>query len=175
MKKIIAILMALAVLIMFSSCLTGGEDVGPKEGRGVSSLSLGNDSSEFHGEAESTGLTDKDMKALIKNYDKIMDAFEDYGAEYDDVDYETIDLGIDAILMKYGISGPNAYEKYVMIYYCSAVIEYNQSMKRDFTTALTMKAMGIDPTSEYRALINDDDYAIVKANYKEYKKAVDNY
>ncbi|MBQ0167717.1 MAG: hypothetical protein KBT02_11480 [Treponema sp.] len=178
MKKIVSVLLALVVLLMFTSCLTGGEDVGPTEGRGVPSLSFGGSSSsddEIHGEAESTGLTDADMKALCKNYDKIMDALDEYGANYEVDDYDTYDADIDAIFEEYGVSGPNQYNKFIMVYYCYMVLDYDAEMKKDFKTALTMKAMGLDPIAEYRRMINDDDYAIVKANYKAYKKAVENY
>lgn len=174
MKKIIAILLSLAVLFLFTSCLSGGEDVGPKEGRGLPTIGSGS-SETVHGEADSTGLTDDDMKAIIKNYAKIMDALEDYGANYEVDYYDTYDADIDAIFAKYGVSGPNQYNKFIMVYYCYLILDYDAEMKRDFTTALTMKAMGLDPIAEYRRMVNDDDYAIVKANYKAYKKAVDNY
>lgn len=178
MKKIISILLALAVLVLFTSCLTGGEDVGPKEGRGIPSLSFGStaaddDADEIHGEAECTGLTDADMKAIIKNYGDIMTALDDYGADYTEDDYDTVDEDIENLLDKYGISGPDRYNKLIMAHYCEMILDYDAEMKKDFTTAMTMKAMGIDPIAEYRKMVNDDDYKVVKANFKAFKKAID--
>lgn len=179
MKKIIAILLALTVLMLFTSCLSGGEDVGPTEGRGVPTLSFSSsaadDDEPIGGEAECTGLTDADMKAIIANYDDIMTALDEYGADYTEDDYYTVDEDIENILDKYGISGPGRYNKFIMAHYCEMLLAYDEEMKKDFTTALTMKAMGIDPVAEYRAMINDDDYKVVKANYKAFKKVVENY
>lgn len=183
MKKIIAVLMALAVLVLFTSCLSSGEDVGPKEGRGVPTLGVGNISSSSSnnddtdepvgGLAECTGLTDADMKALIANYNDIMDALDDLGADYTEADYDTVFEDVEDILASYGISGPNRFNKLIMAHYCELCLAYDEEMKKDFTTALTMKAMGIDPIAEYRTMVNDEDYKVVKANHKAFKKVVE--
>lgn len=179
MKKILTVLLALAVLCMFTSCLSGGEDVGPVEGRGVPSLGLGggsnDDAEEVHGEAESTGLTDPDMKAIIKNYEAIMDALDEYGADYTADDYDSLDDDLEDILASFGISGPGRYNKLIMAHWCEGYLDYQAELKKDFKTAMVMKAAGIDPLADYRRMLNDDDLKVVKANYKAFKKAVDNY
>lgn len=180
MKKFFPVILSLAVLFTCTSCLSsgGGNTVSLGEGRNsMASYGYAGESSEtdIHGDADCTGLTDADMKALIANYDDIMNALEEYGADYTEDDYATVNADIEAILEKYGISGPGRYNKLIMAHYCELVLAYDEEMKKDITTALTMKAMGIDPMAEYRSMINDDDLAVVKNNYKSFKKVVENY
>lgn len=177
MKKLITIILAVSVALMFSSCMSSSKTKKSKtevERTSPSVPKLTKGSSEtVHGEADCTGLTDSDMKALIKNYDAILDELEDYGADFTVDDYDSYDQDIEEILDSYGISGPNRYSKLIMAYYCEAVLAYDVEMKKDLTTALTMKALGMDPLAEFRAMTNDDDMAVVKANFKAFQKVVD--
>lgn len=122
----------------------------------------------------STGLTDKDVKNFAKNYPTLVKQMEKYEKieDYSSLAALAAYGDVEAILEKVGISGPNRCEKLSMICYCLGVAIAEQEI--DEETLALMKMYGMeDPTASIRALINDKDYKIVKANFDILVKALD--
>ena len=99
-------------------------------------------------ETPSTGLTDADVKAYIKNYTAIEKEFEELDYDFSEENIPALTLEkaydtIDAILKKYGISGPKRYEKMLAIHQCFTVEYYDSELMNNPETAAMMQQMGI--------------------------------
>lgn len=123
-------------------------------------------------EPASTGLTDSDVKNFAKNYVAIYEALDDYGfSSITNFSGKVSDLAsAEAILGKFGISGPNRVEKLSMIGKCLVVVAYDTEIEKDPAGALMLKKLGMDPIAEQRAQTNSKDLKVVKANYSSLEK-----
>lgn len=118
-------------------------------------------------EPKSAGITDSDVKAFAKNFSKIaveMEKVPDNEAGY---------VQAEAILGKYGFSGSNKAEKFLVIGKCMAPVLMEHEMNKDPEAAKMMKAMGMDPAAQFKKNINGKDYAVVLANAKLLTKIAD--
>lgn len=116
----------------------------------------------FAQEVKSAGVTDSDAKNYAKNFKSISKELE----KLNDSDFDKMD----AIFSKYGISGPNRFEKFSMITACAEVAVYDYTLASDPSTAAIMKSMGMDPMAETRKRINQKDYDVVNANVELFLK-----
>ena len=129
-------------------------------------------------EPKSTGVNDSDVKNWAKNFTAINRELDDTGISTDEITSASKKEKAQAekILQKYGITTPNAIEKYAMINQCATLLMVESgggTMEgMDAATMAMMKQMGIDPFAEMRANINSKDYKVVKANEKAVTNAM---
>lgn len=118
--------------------------------------------------AKSTGLTDKDVKNFAKNYEAISEELEKLETWGNGINPSKKDLEkVENILGKYGISGPNRFDKAGMIGKCTGLIAAERSAEFDEETIELMKSIGMtDPFSSLRVMVNQADYLIVKDNFE---------
>lgn len=132
---------------------------------------LGLTFSLFAQEAKATGLTDKDVDAFCKNYDKIYSEMDNLGIDMQDpksvMQAEAADSQASKILNKQGISGKNSFEKVKVICYGYAVEYYDSTFASDPQTALLLKKLGRDPMAEIRSKVTEEDQAVIKNHMPE--------
>ena len=116
-------------------------------------------------------LKDSDMKAFIKNYDKIDKDLEKLNCEVNQVSSYESDAekvaAFENVLLKNGMSGPSAFAKLMIIYTDFTIEEYDRALNSDALTRALFKKMysGGEPFAEMRDSLNPDDYQLVKKYY----------
>ena len=115
-----------------------------------------------------TGLTDSDVSAFAKNYDKIYaeigngESFQNYETfSNEDVEKMT------KILNKYGITGKNATDKMNAITNGYTSLMFEQASSSNLTTSLMMKSLSIDPAGTLRMMVAEQDLAVIKKHMNE--------
>ena len=117
-------------------------------------------------ETASTGVTDSDVKNWTKNIIPMMGELNELGVW----DGESISAtakqkaSVEGILHKYGISGSNCIDKFVMITNCAVIVITESEL--DAESIALFKSLGMDPMAELKKNINSKDYAVVESNSK---------
>lgn len=113
----------------------------------------------------STGITDTDCKMYAQNCSKIFTEIplykENYKASKNGVKEE-------AVLEKYGITGPSRIAKVTVINQCLGIIAAAEEMEKT-PDGKMMKSMGIDPLEQMKKSVDEKDFAVVQKNYKTLK------
>lgn len=118
-------------------------------------------------EAVTSGLTDADVKAFIKNYNSIQSELNSIGLDFEDLGYSqstSSNTVIETFLGKYGLSGPNRVNKLNAISLCYGYLLAEQELNKDPMTAAMMKQNGIDPLASMRGMVNKKDCDVVSKN-----------
>ena len=125
----------------------------------------------FAQDAKPTGLTDKDLQAFCKNYEKIYSEMDNLGIDMQNpqsvMEAGESDSKASKVLNKYGISGKNSFEKVKAICYGYAVEYYDSNIVSDPQTALLLKKLGKDPMAEIRSKVTEEDQAVIKNHMPE--------
>ena len=122
-------------------------------------------------QVESIGLTDSDMKNFIKNYSKIDAELEKLNYDMDTLDdsqsQEENAIILEELFRKYGISGPSALAKVILIHTDFILEHADRGLTLDpLTSALLKKASGDeDVFGGLRQTVNQQDYDLVKKYY----------
>ena len=125
----------------------------------------------FAQDAKPTGLTDKDLQAFCKNYEKIYSEMDNLGIDMQNpqsvMEAGEADSKASKVLNKYGISGKNSFEKVKAICYGYAVEYYDSNIVSDPQTALLLKKLGKDPMAEIRSKVAEEDQALINNHLPE--------
>lgn len=114
------------------------------------------------------GITDSDIRAFVKNYDKIEEALKKYDSNSAKNDSQIL-AEVEDILEKNGISGPNRVHKVVAI---TSGVSYEIAAQRinkeiDAATLKQLQAMGFDPyqaIKQLKAMVHPDDMKVITKN-----------
>lgn len=127
----------------------------------------------FAQDVKSTGITDSDVKNWAKNCVSIKKEVEKLGVDDDASIYAAVNEKekLENILQKYGISGPNNIDKYVVIVKSATIVKAESEI--DEESKALMQMMKIDPIGDLKKDINEKDYKVVSSNSKAVIKAID--
>lgn len=121
---------------------------------------------------ESVNLTDADVKAYCKNYDKIMATLDEF-----DVDDNASNIEasaefekLDKRLGQLGLTGENKLGKIYVINACYAQEQISRALSQEKVGKSLLNSYGSNMTST----VNPDDLKIVQKYYEELSKAMGN-
>lgn len=121
------------------------------------------------------GITNSDVQNFAKNHEKIVDALDKFGFDLEERNNEidtyaeaiAINEEAEAIIEKYGISGPNNIQKIYIISWGYSIDAYDRELDKDPASKALLQAMGMaDPMIGLRSLVHPDDFEVIHKNYK---------
>lgn len=113
------------------------------------------------------------MKSFIKNYSKISAELDKLNVDAENLDAYDSDLEkideLETLFRKYGISGPSAFAKVMVIHTDFIFEQYERAVNSDpLTKSLLGKLYeGEDSSTSLKDSMNKDDYAMLKKYYSE--------
>ncbi len=126
----------------------------------------------FAQNAKSTGLTDNDVKNFASNFNKINTEMEKAFGDLEDLGYlesKAEYAKAEKILAKYGFTGSNAVEKFVMMERCIGLVNIEKSGAMEMYRTMGMN----NPFASQMQYINQADYEVVERNWDVIAKAID--
>jgi hypothetical protein len=126
--------------------------------------------------AASAGITDSDVTAFIRNFDKINAEFKKYDVELAAMEPSMAEemkgyADVESFLERIGISGPSRAYKITVISMNYAYIALRDETDAD--TLAMMKTMGTDPLAQIKPYTNEKDMGVVMKHKSELKKLFD--